>query len=66
MRLQITDGRGDVAVQDSGARPLRVGEAGRLFSAAAIGFVLGSAIAPQEPAKISYVRRPKRNAAAPP
>src|SRR5438552_15734826 len=35
---------------------------GRLFSAAAIGFVLGSAIAPQEPAKISYVRRPKRNA----
>ena len=39
---------------------------GRLFSAAAIGFVLGSAIAPQEPAKISYVRRPNRNAAAPP
>src|SRR5438128_1574322 len=29
MRLQITDGPGDVAVQDSRARPLRVGEAGR-------------------------------------
>src|SRR2546428_3350672 len=29
MRLQITDGRGDVAVQDSRARPLRIGEAGR-------------------------------------
>src|SRR2546428_5490281 len=29
MRLQITDGRGDVAVQDSRARPQRVGEAGR-------------------------------------
>src|SRR2546430_11064250 len=29
MRLQITDRRGDVAVPDSRARPLRVGEAGR-------------------------------------
>src|SRR5216683_2412395 len=29
MRLQITDGRGDVAGQDSRARPLRVREAGR-------------------------------------
>jgi hypothetical protein len=29
MGLQITDGRGDVAVQDSRARPLRVGDAGR-------------------------------------
>src|SRR5438093_13040804 len=29
MRLQITDGCGDVALQDSRARPLRIGEAGR-------------------------------------
>src|SRR5207302_8008520 len=29
MPLQITDSRGDFAVQDSRARPLRVGEAGR-------------------------------------
>src|SRR4030081_446443 len=29
MRLQITDGRGDIAVQDRRARPLRIGEAGR-------------------------------------
>src|SRR5436309_7179529 len=29
LRLQITDGHGDVARQDSRARPLRVGEGGR-------------------------------------
>jgi hypothetical protein len=29
LRLQITDGRGDVAGQDTRARPPRVGEAGR-------------------------------------
>jgi hypothetical protein len=34
------------------------------FSACPIGLRLGSFIVPQEPAKISYVRRPNRNASA--
>src|SRR5205823_9680335 len=38
-RPQLTDGRGDVAVQDSRARPLRVGEAGRHH-------ILGTAVQP--------------------
>src|SRR5712692_7833726 len=38
---------------------------GRLLSATPIGLLAISIIAPHERAKISYVRRPKRNAAAP-
>src|SRR5258708_4605148 len=39
---------------------------GRLFSATPIGLLAISIIVPQEPAEISYVRRPNRKADAPP